>query len=79
LDIEGDFEADTWSFVRIDFSACVNTTKKTNCRPKDEINKIIGKSYIASYFTNNILDPKKPNNPFKIIGESRFWANSLNI
>jgi hypothetical protein len=56
--MEGDFDAENWSLVRIDFSACVNTTIKTNCRPKEVINKIIGKSHIASYFSNNILDPK---------------------
>ena len=76
--IAGNYGADSYHSVRVDFLKCVNSTLNNNtCKPQEEIDSVIQNGYLAVDFTNYIADPKNFTQPLSRIMYDMF--NLLNV
>ncbi|KAL4494038.1 hypothetical protein ABPG72_015994 [Tetrahymena utriculariae] len=74
LQIEGDFNADTFQFININIQKC-----SQNCKNDDDIQKILGYSFFSMQFSDVIIDPTQKTNPFKHYSRDAFFSTSLQM
>ncbi|EAR88540.1 transmembrane protein, putative (macronuclear) [Tetrahymena thermophila SB210] len=74
LQIEGDFNAETFQFININIQKC-----SQNCKPDDYIQNKLGYSFFSMQFSDIIVDPTQKTNPFKHYSRDTFFSTSLQM
>ncbi|KAL4465887.1 hypothetical protein ABPG74_004124 [Tetrahymena malaccensis] len=74
LQIEGDFNADTFQFININIQKC-----SQNCKSDDIIQQMLGYSFFSMQFSDVIIDPTQKTNPFKSYSRDAFFSTSLQM
>jgi hypothetical protein len=63
--IQGFWGANNFKSIKINIDKCQNTTTRTDCKPHEDIDKIIQNGYMSVFVSDNYLDPK--NNTYYIV------------
>ena len=61
--IKGVFTKDEYSFIFVEFYECKNTTEKSNCKSKSEINYYLNGSFMAIDYQDITIDPNNFSHP----------------
>ncbi len=68
IEIEGEYKSKIWSYIKINFSICINTTiNNNNCRTYEEINKLLKGGFLGIFLPDYNIFPNsyhQPHNPY---------------
>ena len=71
FELEGEYKSDIWSYVKLNFSKCINSTLNNySCRSEQEIKKILKGGYIGIFISDYNIDPNSFNKPYRVYGKN---------
>ena len=66
IEIEGEYKSHIWSYIKFNFSKCVNTTKNNfNCKTNDEINNILKGGFLGLFMPDYNIFPNSYKKPYR--------------
>ena len=75
---EGEFKKEIYSFIRLNFSKCVNSTENNfTCKPLNEINEYLSGGFLGMFMTDYNIVPKQYIDPYRIYGKNVYSGFSI--
>ena len=78
LYIQGDYGTQIWSYLRINFKKCENTTEESKCVPEEEIMKQLSSGFVGAFSSDLTVVANDYKNPSNIYGKNIFTSYSIN-
>jgi hypothetical protein len=78
LYIQGDYGTQIWSYLRINFKKCENTTEESKCVPEEEIMKQLSSGFVGAFSSDLTVVANDYKNPSNIYGKNIFTSYSVN-